>query len=81
MAGLKRVPKYKWLRTETVVVTQGGNIAMLSVAQLTTSYAFFAFIALGAAAAAFFAPFFAMLLRCWEKASVGMRVSIKTKLP
>ena len=23
MAGLKRVPKYKWLRTETVAVTQG----------------------------------------------------------
>ena len=41
-------------------------------------FAFIAFIALGAAAAAFFAPFFAMLNTGDWKGTLGMQMSLKT---
>ena len=42
-------------------------------------FAFIAFIALGASAAAFFAPFFAMLLITGDrKGTLGMQASLKT---
>ena len=75
----KRVLKYKRPRIETIRATRRQHGFTSNGTHFYAFFAFIAFIALGASAAAFFAPFFAMLLITGDrKGTLGMQASLKT---